>query len=148
MVSYRQTGRVHAIIGKEMKRQFNVFLVRWLLNTFGLWLAIRLFGTGYNPNVVDVGILVFLLAGLIFSIVNSVLRPIVIIFSLPAILLTLGLFMFIVNGLMVYISLLLAPGIQMTFWHSVITGMLLSLVNYIVSSVFDVRYESTKHERH
>lgn len=131
-----------------MKRQFNVFLVRWLLNTFGLWLAIRLFGTGYNPNVVDVGILVFLLAGLIFSIVNSVLRPIVIIFSLPAILLTLGLFMFIVNGLMVYISLLLAPGIQMTFWHSVITGMLLSLVNYIVSSVFDVRYESTKHERH
>lgn len=129
-----------------MKRQFVVFLLRWLLNSFGLWIAVRLFGTGYEADTLDAGTGVFLLAGLIFSVVNSILRPFVIVVSLPAILLTLGLFTFIVNGLMVYISLALTPGIQMTFWNSVITGIILSLINYIVSSAVEIRYETVRKE--
>lgn len=129
-----------------MRRQFVVFLLRWLLNSFGLWIAFRLFGTGYESDTIDAGASVFLVAGLIFSIVNSVLRPLVIVVSLPAILLTLGLFTFIVNGLMVYISLALTPGLQMTFWNSVITGIILSLINYIVSSAVEIRYESIRKE--
>jgi putative membrane protein len=129
-----------------MKRQFLVFLLRWLLNSFGLWIAVRLFGTGYSPDTLNAGTGVFLLAGLIFSLINSVLRPFVIVVSLPAILLTLGLFTFIVNGLMVYISLALTPGLRMTFWHSVITGIILSLINYIVSSVVELREESIRKE--
>ncbi len=129
-----------------MRRQLVTFLLRWLLNSFGLWLAVRLFGTGYDIGAIDAGAGVFLLAGLIFSIVNSILRPIVIVLSLPAILLTLGLFTFIVNGLMVYISLLLTPGLQMKFWHSVLTGIILSLINYIVSSAVELRYESIRKE--
>ncbi len=130
----------------SMRRQLSVFLLRWLLNSFGLWLAVRVLGTGYGPEVIDAGAGVFLLAGLIFSIVNSVLRPVVIVLSLPAILVTLGLFTFIVNGLMVWISLALTPGLQMTFWHSVITGILLSLINYIVSSALEMRYETIRKE--
>ena len=129
-----------------MKRQFIVFLLRWLLNSFGLWLAVRLFGTGYSPESIDAGISVFLLAGLIFSLINSILRPVVIVLSLPAILVTLGLFTFIVNGFMVYLSLALTPGLQMTFWHSVLTGILLSLINYIVSSAVELRYEAIRRE--
>lgn len=129
-----------------MRRQLSVFLLRWLLNSFGLWLSIRLFGNGYSDQAVDGSILIFLLAGLIFSLVNSILRPIVIVLSLPAILVTLGLFTFIVNGLMVYISFLLTPGLQMTFWYSVLAGILLSLINYIVSSAVEVRYETLQKE--
>lgn len=129
-----------------MRRQLLIFFVRWLLNSFGLWIAIRLFGNGYPDSAVDASIPLFLLAGLIFSLVNSILRPIVIILSLPAILVTLGLFTFIVNGLMVYISFLLTPGLQMTFWHSVLAGILLSLINYIVSSAVEVRYERLQKE--
>jgi putative membrane protein len=129
-----------------MKRQLTIFMIRWLLNTFGLWVAIKVFGTGYTDELLTAGFGGFLLAGLIFSIINSVLRPIIIILSLPAILLSLGLFTFVVNGFMVWISLMLAPGIQMTFWYSVITGMVLSLINYIMSSIFDIRYESPKKE--
>jgi putative membrane protein len=129
-----------------MRRQFLIFLLRWLLNSAGLFLAVRLLGTGYDAENIDAGFGVFLLAGLIFSLVNSILRPIVIVLSLPAILVTLGLFTFIVNGLMVYISLALTPGLQMTFWYSVLTGILLSLVNYIVSSVIELRYESLRKE--
>lgn len=121
-----------------MRRQFAIFIVRWLLNSFGLWIAVRLLGTGYSDAQVDASAGVFLMAGLIFSVINTVLRPIVVILSLPAILLTLGLFMLIVNGVMVYISLRLAPGLQMSFFNSIITGMILSLINYIVSSVLEM----------
>lgn len=121
-----------------MRRQFAIFLVRWLLNSFGLWIAVRLLGTGFSDAQVDASVSVFLLAGLIFSIINSVLRPILVILSLPAILLTLGLFMLIVNGVLVYLSLQLTPGLQMSFANSVLTGMILSLINYIVSSVLEM----------
>lgn len=126
-----------------MKRQFFVFILRWMLNSFGLWVAVRLFGTGYNDSDLTAGVWVFLFAGLLFSVINAILRPIVIILSLPAILITLGLFTIIVNGFMVYLALLLAPGLHMTFWHSVLTGIVLSLVNYIVSSAVELHYERT-----
>jgi len=127
-----------------MKRQFIVFLIRWALNSLGLWVAVRLLGTGYEHVEVTAGFWGFVLAGLIFSVINTILRPITVILSLPAILLTLGLFMLIVNGLMVYISLSLAPGISMSFINSILTGMLLSLVNYIVSAALELRqYDRT-----
>ena len=125
-----------------MKRQFAIFLLRFLLNSFGLWIAVRLLGSGYSDAQIDASYGAFLVAGLIFSIINSVLRPLVIILSLPAILLTLGLFIIVVNGLMVYISLKLAPGIEMSFINSILTGIILSLVNYIVSAVVELRSDT------
>lgn len=116
-----------------------MFLFRWVLNSFGLWVAVRLFGSDVSGVTVTRTAWEFLLAGLIFSIINSVLRPITVIFSLPAILLTLGLFILVVNGLMVYVSLLLAPGISMSFAESILAGILLSLVNYIVSATLELR---------
>jgi putative membrane protein len=130
-----------------MKRQFFVFIIRWILNSIGLWVALRIFGTGYSDADLTANTWVFLGAGLIFSVINSILKPIVIILSLPAILVTLGLFTIIVNGFMVYISIKLAPGLNMTFWHSVLTGIVLSLVNYIVSSVLDLQYARQQEKR-
>lgn len=130
-----------------MKKQFFVFVLRWILNSIGLWIAVRIFGTGYSDSELITGVWVFLLAGLIFSIINTIVKPIVIILSLPAILLTLGLFTIIVNGFMVYLSLMLAPGLHMTFWNSVLTGIVLSLVNYIVSSALELQYARKMEER-
>ncbi len=121
-----------------MRKQFAVFLIRWLLNSFGLWVAVRLLGSGYSDAHIEASVAGFLLAGLIFSIINTILRPIIVILSLPAILLTLGLFMLVVNGIMVYVSLKLAPGFHMTFVNSILTGMILSLINYIVSSLLEI----------
>jgi len=125
-----------------MKKSLNIFIIRWLINSLGLWVAVRLLGTGYDDIQISAGIFGFLFAGFIFSVINSILRPIVIILSLPAILLTLGLFIIIINGLMVYISLRFTPGITMTFNNSVITGILLSLINYIVSASLLVQSRS------
>lgn len=122
-----------------MRRQFSVFVVRWLLSSFGLWLAVRIFGTGYSESQIDSGAFAFLIAGLVFSVVNSVLKPLVVILSLPAILLTLGLFTILVNGFMVYVSLLFVPSLHMKFFHAVLTGIILSLINYIVSSYVELK---------
>ena len=101
----------------------------------------RLLGTGYSDAQVNESLGVFLFAGLIFSVINSLLRPIVIIFSLPAILLTLGLFMLLVNGFMVYLSILITPDLEMTFLNSILTGIILSLINYIVTSAVELNYQ-------
>jgi putative membrane protein len=130
-----------------MKRPFIVFLLRWVLNSLGLWIAVRIFGAGYDHVGTSGVVWEFLLAGLVFSIINSVLRPIAVILSLPAILLTLGLFVLVVNGLMVYISLLITPGISMTFMESILTGILLSLINYIVSATIELRQANKTRER-
>lgn len=122
-----------------MQQQFFVFLVRWALNSVGLWIAVRLLGTGYENVEVTAGFWGFVLAGLIFSLVNSIFKPLAVILSLPAILLTLGLFVLIVNGTLVYVSLLIAPGISMSFFNSILTGIILSLVNYIVSAAVEIR---------
>lgn len=122
-----------------MKDQFLVFLVRWGLNSFGLWIAVRLLGTGYDDREVTAGFWGFILAGLIFSLVNSIFKPLAVILSLPAILLTLGLFVLVVNGALVYLSILIAPGISLSFWNSILTGIILSLINYIVSAAVEIR---------
>lgn len=122
-----------------MKWHLLVFIARWMLNSFGLWIAVRLLGSGYQNVEVTAGIGGFLVAGFIFSVVNSLLKPLAVILSLPAILLTLGLFVVVVNGALVYISLLLAPGIAMSFINSILTGIILSLINYIVSAAVEIR---------
>lgn len=129
-----------------MKAQFALFVVRWIANSFGLWVAVRLLGTGVSSDLVDASLNVFLLAGLIFSILNSLIRPIVVILALPAILLTLGLFTLVVNGFMVWLALQLTPGLSMTFLDSIFAGMFLSLINYIIGSVRELQIMKKKEE--
>lgn len=127
-----------------MKRQLALFLIRWALNALGLWMAVRLLGSGYANVDVTAGFWGFVLAGLIFSIANSLFKPVLMIVSLPAILVTLGLFTIVVNGVLVYVSLAVSPGISMSFGNSIITGIILSLINYIVSVAIEIRTERSR----
>jgi len=109
------------------------FLLRWIVTSFGLWLALRLFGTGEGTPDVAAESTVFLVAGLILSIVNIFIKPLVAIISLPLTIMTLGLFTLIINGLMVYIALHLTPGIAITFWSAVLAGIVIGIVNYVIN---------------
>ena len=109
-------------------------------------MAVQLLGVIQVTPDSMTAITTYALAGLIFSLVNSIIKPIIVIFSLPAILLTLGLFTLIVNGFMIYISLALSPGLSMTFGNSILAGIILSLVNYIVSSALELEYMRVREE--
>ena len=120
------------------------FFVRWALNSLGLWVAIRLFGNGIDSGAFIPGYETYILAGLIFSVVNSLLRPILIIISLPAIVLSFGLFTLVVNGVLVYTTIALVPNFNITFGYAILAGIILSLVNYIVSGTLYLIRESNK----
>lgn len=113
--------------------------------SFGIWLAVQLLG-GIEPGHDPTG-WTYIGAGLAFSVVNSFLKPIVTILSLPAIVLTLGLFILVVNGLMVWLALLLVPSLNMSFWQAILAGILLSLINYVISGLIDVHKTSKTSSR-
>ncbi len=120
-----------------MKRPFSRFLVRWLVCSLGLWIAAGLLGDRitYNSRFA-----VILTAGLLLAIVNAIIKPIVIILSLPAILFTLGLFMIVINGLMVLLVSKLYTSLHVTnFTAAVLAGMVIGLVNYLVTTILEER---------
>ena len=115
--------------------------MRWLFNSLGIWVAARIFqgnGVEYDESQ---GVALFLVTGFVLSLVNAILKPIVVILSLPAILITLGLFTFIVNGLMVYLAGALVPNFEIGFWTAVLAGMIISLINYVLTSLIDWQEE-------
>jgi putative membrane protein len=113
------------------------FLVRWLVSSLGLWIAAGLLGSGvqYNSNL-----WVIVIAGLILAIVNAILRPIVVILSLPAILFTLGIFVLVINGGMVFLVSKFYPSLHITsFWVAILAGIIIGLVNYLVTAILEMR---------
>jgi putative membrane protein len=121
-----------------MNKPFVRFLTRWVVCSLGLWIA-----AGFLSNSITYGSKLrdIVIAGLVLAVVNTVVKPVLIIFSLPAILLTLGLFMVIINGLTVYLASKLYHPLHITnFWAAVFAGMVIGLVNYLVTAILeDVR---------
>lgn len=120
-----------------MKRPFSRFLIRWFVCGLGLWIAANILGgrISYDRRV---GVIV--ISGLILALVNAIIKPIVIILSLPAILFSLGLFMVVINGLMVMIvSALYEPLHVRNFWAAILAGMVIGLVNYLVTTILEER---------
>ncbi len=130
-----------------MAQQFVFFLIRWVFNSLGLWIAARIFnghGVTYDESQ---GLALFLMLGFVLSLINVVLKPIIVILSLPAILLTVGLFTLIVNGFMVYLAGQLVPGFHISFWTAVLAGMIVSLINYVLTTIVDTQIRGKKNER-
>jgi putative membrane protein len=108
-------------------------LTRWLVCSLGLWIA-----AGFLSNSIsyDNRLGVIVIAGLLLAVINIVLKPILVIFSLPELVFTLGLFMVIINGLTVFIASKLYGPLHITnFWAAVFAGMIIGLVNYLVSAI-------------
>jgi putative membrane protein len=115
-----------------MKKQFITLVFRWLVNCLGLWAAAELFNLVNYQQTWSV----ILVGGLLLALLNALIKPILIIFTLPAIALTLGLFLIIINGFIVYlVSLLYGPLQISSFWAALLVGIVIGLVNYIVTIV-------------
>lgn len=121
-----------------MKTLFS-FVVRLIINAFGLWLAIRMLsGGGYDLSDFSDRLGVFFMAALILAAVNMFIKPIVSIISLPATILTLGLFTIVINGLMVYLALWLSPGLEISFSGAIVASIVIGIVNFVVDKVLEV----------
>jgi putative membrane protein len=108
------------------------FLVRWLVCVFGLWIAANLL----SSNIKYDSFYVIIIAGLVLAIINTIIKPLLVILSLPAIVVTLGLFMIIINGVCVYLASKLYGQLHITdFLAAIFAGMVIGLVNYLVSAI-------------
>ena len=115
------------------------FLLRWLINGLGLWAAAAVLpGVHYGNRA---GVLI--VAALIFSLVNALIRPLIVILALPAIVLTLGLFTFVVNGFMLYLTTLIYHPLHITsFWQALLAVVIVWIVNYILTYLMEGARES------
>ena len=111
------------------------FLVRLLINAAALWVAVKLIpGITYSSD----NWLPFFGVALIFGIVNAFIRPIVKLLSLPLIILTLGLFALVVNGLMLLLTSSLSDALGLHFhvegcWTAILGALVISIVSALLS---------------
>ena len=114
-------------------------LVRWVVCSLGLWIAAGLLGSRVTYES-RFGVII--VAGLVLAIINAIIRPIIIILSLPAILFSLGLFMIVINGFTVFLASKLYTPLHVTnFWAAMLAGIIIGLVNYLVTTILEKREE-------
>jgi putative membrane protein len=103
------------------------FLLRALIAAVGLWLA-----TQWVRGVHIDGVGTLLLAGVLLGVVNAVVRPIAFILTLPFTLLTLGLFLLVLNAAMVGLVAAMLPGFRLGgFRGALLTALIVWLTGWI-----------------
>jgi putative membrane protein len=104
-------------------------VVQVILNGVAILIASRIVpGIHYTGNL---GYL--LIVGLVFGLVNLLVKPIVTLLSLPLIVLTLGLFYLVINGLMLYVASFFLSGLKIDgCMPAILGGLVIAVVNWVV----------------
>lgn len=113
-----------AVYNNSMKQSF----IKWIMNTIAIMLAVK-----FVPGIIYAGEWWgMLLVGLIFGLVNTCIRPFVKLFTFPLLILTLGLFTFVINAMMLSITSWLSDqfhlgfhveGFKAAFWGSLVISL-------------------------
>ena len=104
-------------------------ILRWLVNAAALYLTALLL-----PGIALRGVGSTLLAAAILGIVNAVIRPLLLLFTLPLNILTLGLFTFVVNALMLLLTSAVVPGFSVRGFGAALVGaVVLSVISFVLT---------------
>jgi putative membrane protein len=110
------------------------FVVTWLFNVAALWVAAKLL-SGVHVSGEHAWV-TFVLAGLVFSLANMVVKPIVAILAIPLIILTLGIAYFLVNVLMIFLTSWVVGDFHVDgFWSGVGAAVIVWAVNSLLAAV-------------
>ena len=112
------------------------FLLSWLLNAISLAILVYgispLFHIGVHASTIGAVII----AALVFGIVNAIVRPIAVLVSIPLIVVTLGLFLFVVNALLLWLVGAIVPCFQVDgFWAAFWGAIWLGIISWVVNSI-------------
>jgi putative membrane protein len=107
------------------------FIFRWAATAFAVFVAAPIVGINYTSLACLLG------ASLLLGIANAFIRPILLILSAPLILLTLGFFIFVLNGLMLLLVGQIVPCFRVPgFWSAFFGAIIISLVSWLLSAFF------------
>ena len=109
------------------------FLIRALINAVAIWLA-----TEIVPGIEVRNATTVVVAALVLGLVNAVVRPVLLVLTLPLTLVTLGLFLFVLNAICLWLTSAVVPGFAVhgfwpAFWGALIVSALSWAVNGFVS---------------
>lgn len=106
-------------------------IIRWLLATAAIILTSYLL-----PGVVLSGFWTAVLVALILGIINVVLKPILVILTLPINILTLGLFTLVINALLIMLTSAIVDGFSIaSFWTALLFSIILSIISFVLSKL-------------
>lgn len=107
----------------------NGFLVRFVICALGLWLA-----SAIVPGMYVAGVGTLLIAALLLGVVNAVVRPVLVILTLPITIVTLGLFLLVINAAMLGLVALMLSGLAFSgFFSALFASIIVSLVSWFAS---------------
>ncbi|MFA6271617.1 MAG: phage holin family protein [Patescibacteria group bacterium] len=107
-------------------------LIKWLLATVAIMIAAYLL-----PGVEVDGFFAALIGALVMGLINTFIRPVLVIFTLPINILTLGLFTLVINALLIILMTTIVPGFFVaSFWWAMLFGVVLTIVNWFLSKMF------------
>jgi len=107
------------------------FLLRVLVNILAIVLA-----ASVVPGIRLDGVLPAVAAGLLLGFINAVVRPVLLILTLPITLVTLGLFLFVLNGVCLWLVAAVVKGFHVDgFWPAVLGALCVSVVSWIVTAL-------------
>jgi putative membrane protein len=106
-------------------------LLTWIIN------AVALLAVPYLMSSITVdSIGTALIAALVLGLINTLIRPLLVLLTLPVTFLTLGLFIFVINGLLFWAAAEMIGGFQVAgFWSAVGGAILYSIISWILSSL-------------
>lgn len=117
----------------EFKKRRKSLLAKLLITMVALLITAYIL-----PGMIIEGVLAGFIAALILGIVNIFIKPIFIVLTLPLTILTMGLFLIVINGLMLMLASAIVPGfIIYSFWTSIIAAILLSIVTWFLNQILD-----------
>lgn len=107
-------------------------LVHWLLRTLAVMVTAYLL-----PGVTVSGFFAAFVTAVILGIVNTIIRPLLILLTLPVNILTLGLFTFVINAFLVLLVAAVVPGFKVRgFFSAVLFSLILAIINAFLNFVF------------
>ena len=107
------------------------FLVFWGVNTLSLWVADALFDGIWFATPQSLFIV-----GLMLGMVNTFVKPALVILTLPLSIVTLGLFVLVINALMLLLVAWLIPGFMVAgFWSGFLVALFVAIFSFIVNSL-------------
>jgi putative membrane protein len=120
-------------------------IVGWVSNVGALFVAAWLLsGVTYGDEWWTL-----LIAAAVFTVVNAFIKPVLTILSIPFILVTLGLFYFLLNILMLYVTDWVVPDFEIeTFWWGALAAIIVSIVNAILGRLLPDPYEDRRRDRY
>jgi putative membrane protein len=110
------------------------FLIRAAVAALGLWIATKIV-----PGVHVASLTTLIFAAVVLGIINAIIRPILVFLTFPITIVTLGLFLLVINGLMIELMAVFIRGFTVHgLWHAILVALVVAITSWLIDGLLGV----------